>query len=123
MGDNIVPEKNADPARTGKTPHALTVTEQRQFTEIVAQATLALNESLDMDTVLDRIFEQARRIIPFKNATISLFNEETWHRVRVWGFEDQSKVQKLYQQTYLPKFRPNKRNGAFGRLGLAQTIR
>ncbi len=74
--------------------------EQSQFAEVLAQATLALNESLDLDTVLDRIFVQIRRVIPFTSATISLFTEDTWHRVRVWGFENQSQVQALYQQSY-----------------------
>jgi len=53
---------------------ALSETErnQRQLAEGMAQATLALNETLELEIVLDRIFEQARRIIPFTGANIAL---------------------------------------------------
>jgi PAS domain S-box-containing protein len=74
---------------------------QRQLAEGIAQATLALNESLDMETVLDRIFEIARRIIPFTGANIALVTpDDRLSIVRSWGFEDQPQAHTLLHQTF-----------------------
>ena len=73
---------------------------QRQLAEGLAHATLALNERLDMETVLDRIFEQARRIIPFTGANIALLTEDLLHTARSWGFEERPQVQEIFQQPF-----------------------
>jgi hypothetical protein len=58
---------------------------QRQLAEGMAQAAMALNETLELETVLDRIFEQARRIIPFTGANIALMAPDNrLVIVRIW---------------------------------------
>ncbi len=73
---DVTERKRADKQLERQNQELVTLSEaerkQRQLAEGIAQATLALNESLDMETVLDRIFEIARRIIPFTGANIAL---------------------------------------------------
>jgi len=74
---------------------------QRQLAEGILQATLALNESLEMETVLDRIFEVARRILRFTGANIALVTEDNClYVVRSWGFEDHPQAKNVLYQTF-----------------------
>lgn len=64
----------------------------------LAQATQALREGQDIEIVLDRIFEQARRIIPFLGATLGLLDEHNiLHMIRTWGFETRPEMHAYYE--------------------------
>jgi signal transduction histidine kinase/PAS domain-containing protein len=58
---------------------------ERLFAQGLAQAALALNASLDLDEVLDRILEQTQRVIPYQAAAVMLCERERVHLVRHRG--------------------------------------
>lgn len=60
---------------------------QRLFAESLAQATVALSSSLDLNEVLDRILDQIELVVPFDAATITLIEGDIVHTVRTRGFE------------------------------------
>jgi PAS domain S-box-containing protein len=60
---------------------------QRLLAEGLIEATLALNSSLNLDDVLDRILDQIQRVIPFDAANISLLEDDHLTVVRQRGYE------------------------------------
>lgn len=60
---------------------------QRQFSDGLVQATAALNSSLNLDEVLDRILEQIQRVIPCQAAAILLVDGQRVQVARHRGFE------------------------------------
>ncbi len=58
---------------------ALSMAEQklRELSESLVQSTLALNTSLNLEDLLEKIMEQVRRAIPFHSACIALLEENT----------------------------------------------
>ena len=61
---------------------------QRLLTEGLIEASAALNSSLDLDDVLDRILDQIQRVIPFDAANISLLENDHLRIVRQRGYEE-----------------------------------
>ncbi len=55
--------------------------EQRAFAEALADTAAAVNSSLDLDTVLDRVLANVERVAPFDLANIILLDEEGAARV------------------------------------------
>jgi len=50
--------------------------EQRQLAEALRQAGLALSESLDLDTVLDRLLDELQRVIPYDSANVMMVEHD-----------------------------------------------
>jgi len=50
--------------------------EQRQLAEALRQAGLALSESLDLDTVLDRLLDELQRVIPYDSANVMMVERD-----------------------------------------------
>jgi GAF domain-containing protein len=61
--------------------------EQRTLAEALHQATTAINSTLDLDQVLDRILEQMYNVIPSDAANIMLIDGEYVHTVRWRGYD------------------------------------
>jgi PAS domain S-box-containing protein len=61
---------------------------QTTVAEGLVEATLALNQSLDLDEVLDRILEQTQRVIPCRAVAVMLVKDTTIYLTRHRGFED-----------------------------------
>jgi PAS domain S-box-containing protein len=61
---------------------------QSATAESLVQATLALNSSLELDQVLDRILEQTQLVIPGCAVSVMLMQEETVRVARHRGFEE-----------------------------------
>ena len=61
---------------------------QRLFAESLVRAMFALNSSLDLNEVLDRILEQIQMVLHFRAAYIALLEGGMVHIVRQRGFED-----------------------------------
>jgi PAS domain S-box-containing protein len=59
--------------------------QQRLLAEGLAESSVALNMNLELDTVLDHIFEQTRRTIPYQRADIVLIEAGKANVVRQWG--------------------------------------
>jgi PAS domain S-box-containing protein len=68
---------------------ALSVAEQqqRQLVEGLVQAAIALNSSLDLDQVLNRILEQIQTVIPCVAAAVALVEDGVIRVARARGFE------------------------------------
>jgi PAS domain S-box-containing protein len=64
---------------------------QRLLAEGLAESSIVLNMSLELDSVLDHIFEHTRRTIPFTVADIALIEEGQVHIARIWGYGEESK--------------------------------
>lgn len=60
---------------------------QRLLTEGLIEASAALNSSLDLQDVFDRILDQIQRVIPFDAANISLLEADQLCIVRQRGYE------------------------------------
>ena len=63
---------------------------QRLLAEGLAESSIVLNMSLDLDSVLDHIFEQTRRTIPFTVADVALIEDGQVHIARKWGYGEAS---------------------------------
>ncbi|MBO9348288.1 MAG: diguanylate cyclase [Chloroflexus sp.] len=50
--------------------------EQRQLAEALRQAGLALSESLDLDTVLERLLDELQRVIPYDSANVMMVEHD-----------------------------------------------
>jgi len=61
--------------------------DQRELAEALRQASLALSASLDYDTVLDRLLEQIRHIVPYDSANIMLVDGPKASVARLRGYE------------------------------------
>lgn len=59
--------------------------QQRLLAEGLVESSMVLNMSLELHAVLDHIFEQTRRTIPYRMADIVLIEAEAANVVRQWG--------------------------------------
>ncbi len=68
---------------------ALTLSErqQRRLAEGLVESSVVLNMNLELDSVLDHIFEQTRLTIPYLIADIVLIEDDHARLARQWGFE------------------------------------
>jgi signal transduction histidine kinase/PAS domain-containing protein len=91
MGIDITQRKQAESWLEAKNQELLVLSHelrnQRDFAEGLVQAVLALNTSLDLDEVLDRILIQIQRVIPYDLAGIFLLEGENIFLARHHGFE------------------------------------
>jgi signal transduction histidine kinase len=69
---------------------------QRLFAESLAKAALAVNSSLDLDFVLDRILDEIHSVIPFDAGVIALLDRDHVVITRVHGFEDQPEAKAAF---------------------------
>ncbi len=65
---------------------------QRHLAEALAQAAGALNRSLDLDDVLDRILEQTRRVIPCRSVNVLLVEGEFAYVARHQDYQGSSET-------------------------------
>ncbi|HML21766.1 MAG TPA: PAS domain S-box protein [Aggregatilinea sp.] len=61
---------------------------QRALAEALRDSAAALNESLDLDDVLDRILSSVGRVVPHDAAFILLIDDNRARIVRSWGFAE-----------------------------------
>ncbi len=61
--------------------------EQRKIAEILSDTALALNSSLEIDQILDRILDEIAELIPYKTASMFLRGKEKAQALRHRGFE------------------------------------
>lgn len=66
---------------------------QRELSEALARAAAALNSSLDLDNVLDRILEQTLRVAECRSANIMLCQDEMAVLARRMGYENTKEPQ------------------------------
>lgn len=94
LGIDITDRKKAEKELEQRNLELQTVSqaehEQRQLAESLARATLALNTSLEMDAVLDRILEQIQVVIPGSTAAVFLLEEGSAFLVRLRGIEERT---------------------------------
>lgn len=60
--------------------------EQRELAEALQRAGIALSESLDFDTVLDRLLQQIEQVVPFDSANVMLVDEGRVRVTRMRGY-------------------------------------
>ncbi|HEX7974474.1 MAG TPA: GAF domain-containing protein [Anaerolineales bacterium] len=70
---------------------------QARLAEGLVQAALALNTSLDLDEVLDRILEQTRRVAPCRAVAVMLVEADEVRVARQRGFEDLPELRDRFQ--------------------------
>lgn len=91
MGIDITQRKQAEAWLESKNQELTALSQelrnQRDFAEGLVQAVLALNSSLNLDEVLDRILVQVQRVIPYDLAGIFLIEGENIFLARHHGFE------------------------------------
>lgn len=75
--------------------------QQRFLAEGLIESCIVLNMSLELHAVLDHIFEQTRRTIPYLVADIVLIEADTAIVVRQSGFEGHSETRTLYENDNL----------------------
>ena len=61
--------------------------EQRLLAEALSDTAMAVNSSLDLDQVLDRILENIRRVVPHDTASITLVDGDNFRVARHVGFD------------------------------------
>lgn len=61
--------------------------EQRELAEALRQAGTILSETLDFDTILDRLLDQIARVVPYDAANVSLVENGTMRVARMRGYE------------------------------------
>ncbi len=71
--------------------------QQRFLAEGLVESSVALNMSLELHAVLDRIFEQTRRIIPYSTADIVLIEDHVATIVRQWWTDDYSDARTIFE--------------------------
>jgi two-component sensor histidine kinase len=76
--------------------------EQRLLAETLREVTLALTSQTNHEAVLDEILRQARRVVPYRTANISLLEDNSLRFVRLQGYQSRhtesfltSQVQRL----------------------------
>lgn len=81
----------------------ITASERRQrfLAEGLAESSLVLNMSLELHAVLDHIFEQTRRTIPYLMADIVLIEDGVANVVRQWG-EGNPEARTIFENDSLP---------------------
>lgn len=82
--------------------------EQRRFAEALREATIALNSTLDLDQVLDRILAQVGRVIGYDAAMVYLIERDVAQAVR-WRGADEQQVAALAHQVWRIEETPNMR--------------
>lgn len=75
--------------------------QQRFLAQGLAESSMVLNMSLDLHAVLDRIFEQTRRTIPYTAADIVLIDAGAASVVRQWGFDERSELKTIFENDNL----------------------
>lgn len=75
--------------------------QQRFLAEGLVESSVALNMSLDLHAVLDHIFEQTRRTIPYLAADIVLIDAGVASVVRQWGFDDRFELRTIFEKDNL----------------------
>ena len=68
--------------------------QQRTFADVLREINTSLNETLDLEEVLDRILIQIGRIVPYDQVSIMLIDGERTKYVRLRGYDDSSRIQK-----------------------------
>ncbi|RMG92560.1 MAG: GAF domain-containing protein [Chloroflexi bacterium] len=61
--------------------------EKRQQLEVLREASIMLSETLDLDTVLDRLLDQVGKVIPYVSATLMLVKDGQARMTRTRGYE------------------------------------
>jgi PAS domain S-box-containing protein len=69
--------------------------QQRLLAEGLVESSVVLNMNLELDSLLDHIFEQTRRTIPYLIADIVLIRDGVVHVARQWGFENHPEAKTL----------------------------
>lgn len=113
VGRDITERKRAEQALKVERQHLITLSQaernQRLFAESLAQATVALTSSLDLNEVLDRILDQIEPVVPFDAAIVSLSEEDAIRIARSRGFEDRPQIiENIQSQISLEDFPPLK---------------
>jgi PAS domain S-box-containing protein len=75
--------------------------QQRLLAEGLVESSVALNMSLELHAVLDRIIEQTRRTIPYSMADIVLIDEDVANVVRQWVVEANSNPRTIFENDNL----------------------
>jgi signal transduction histidine kinase len=88
-------QAEAELARANRELLAMGEAERREriLAESLAQAALALNSSLDLAQVLDRILEQTLRVVPSTAASVMLVDNQQIQLVRQRGLESRPSVE------------------------------
>lgn len=73
---------------------------QRQMAEALAQATIALSTSLDLDEVLDRILEQIQCVISCRSTAIMMLEDENVQVTRSRGFESIPGIEAFLENSF-----------------------
>lgn len=84
--------------------------EQRILAEALRDSVSALNNTLEVDEVIDRIFSNASKVVPFQAATIILLEMEPGNRVRVaanFGYQRRGSQDWLQKSTFSLEEFPN----------------
>lgn len=75
--------------------------QQRLLAEGLVATSMVLNMSLELHAVLDHIFEQTRRTIPYVVADIVLIEAGIASVVRQWGFENRPEPRTIFENDSL----------------------
>ena len=75
--------------------------QQRFLAEGLVESSVVLNMSLHLHAVLDRIFEQTRRTVPYLAADIVLIEPGVASVVRQWGFDSRSEGRTIFEKDSL----------------------
>ncbi len=89
---------------------------QRRLAEALRDTAAALNSTLELDAVLDRILIQAAQVVPYDAASIALLTGDMARMVRCRGFEDEAAV---LQMQFDVRFTANHRHMLETRMPLA----
>ncbi|MCX7670564.1 MAG: GAF domain-containing protein, partial [Anaerolineae bacterium] len=94
---------------TERVHYAQAEQEQRRFAEALREATTALNSTLDLDEVLDRILEQLGQVITYDAAVIHLIDGDLTRPARVRG-ADHARIEPLMRHRWRISATPNLRD-------------
>ena len=72
--------------------------EQRVLAEALREASAALNSTLQLDEVLDRILMQVERVLPYDAANVMLIEDDLLRIVRGRGYEEHGSWESLVSQ-------------------------
>jgi signal transduction histidine kinase len=75
--------------------------QQRLLAEGLVESSVALNMSLELHAVLDRIIEQTRRTIPYRMADIMLIDQDVVTVVRQWVVEADANPRTIFENDTL----------------------
>jgi two-component system cell cycle sensor histidine kinase/response regulator CckA len=83
--------------------------EQRELTEALQQATVAVSSTLELEQVLDKILEQVSRVVPDDSANIMLIEDGRAQVVRWRGYDQPGDVEYLRSIAFPVAETPNLR--------------